>query len=105
MPLFQKVGGSTHWRHSRPEKKAARDTFDKRVILGPRWAITHMQCQDHGVREQVQGRWLSAVWASRIRWASKAIKDSQVERREWRRKALKMRINERFSTGHPDVPF
>ena len=22
MPLFQKVGGSTHWRHTQPEKKA-----------------------------------------------------------------------------------
>lgn len=58
MPLFQKVGGSTHWRHSRPEKKAARDTFDKRA-----------------------------------------------QRREWRRKALKQRIAQRFSSGDKNVPF
>lgn len=105
MPFIQLVGGSQRWRHATPTKKAARDTFDKRVILGPRWDITHMQCQDHGTRERVQGRWLSAVWASRIRWASKAIRDSQAKRREWRRKALKRRITERFSTGEPDVPF
>lgn len=94
-----------NWHYSHPEKKAARDTFDNRVILGPRWAITHMQCQDHGVREKVQGRWLSAVWASRIRWVSQAIKESQAQRHERRRKALKMRLKERFPTGHPDVPF
>lgn len=105
MPFFQKAGGSTHWRHSRPEKKATRDTFDQRVILGPRWGITHMQCLDHGTRERVQGRWLSAVWASRIRWASKAIRDSQAQRREWRRTSLKRRITERLSTGEADVPF
>lgn len=105
MPLFQKVGGSTHWRHSRPEKKAARDTFDNRVILGPCWAITHMQCQDHGTRERVQGRWLSAVWASRIRWVSKAIKDTQAQRREGQRQALKTRLARRFATGEADLPF
>lgn len=104
-PRIQKVGSGTRWRYSQPEKKALRDPFDKRVILGPRWAITHMQCQDHGPRQRVQGRWLSAVWASRIRWVSKAIKYTQAHRRDWQCQALKTRLARRFSSGESDLPF
>lgn len=32
-----------NWHYSHPEKKAARDTFDNRVILGPRWTLTHQR--------------------------------------------------------------
>lgn len=105
MPFIPLMGGSQRWRHTTPLKKATRDTFDKRVTIGPRLGPRHMACHDEGPREKVQGRWLPAIRASHIRWVSKAIKDAQTQRREWRRQALKIRIDQRFATGHTDLPF
>lgn len=105
MPFIQLISGSQRWRHADPTKKAVRDYFDKRVTIGPKLGPTHMTCHDEGPREKVQGRWLSAIRASHIRWVSKAIKDSQAARNQERRRAMKMRLNMRFSTRHADLPF
>jgi len=88
-----------------PSKKAMPCTFDKRVTIGPRLGPRHMTCHEEGPREKVQGRWLSAIWASRIRWVSKAIRNTQAQRRAWRRQVLKIRLQQRFATGHKDLPF
>jgi hypothetical protein len=74
------------------------------VIIGPRWDIWNVQCQWHGERECVQGRWLSGLWASRIQWDRRVIKDSQSERRRLALLQKKWRINERFATCG-DLPF
>lgn len=105
MPFIQLISGRQRWRYAAPMKKATRDTFDKRVTIGPLLGPRHMTCHDEGPREKVQGRWLPAIRASHIRWVSKAIKDPQAERNQGRRRALKMRLNERFSTRYADLPF
>jgi hypothetical protein len=93
------------WRKQHPLRKARPDPCEPAVILGPHWAIKQDKWVYLGAREQVQGRWLSALWASRIRWASKAIKYSQAKRREWLLSMMRSRIKERFATSDKDLPF
>lgn len=105
MPQYKKVSGGTYWRYKKPMKRAKHDKFDTRIVRGPSWDFKHQSCSWIGPREQVQGRWLSAIWASRIRWVSKVIKDPQSRQRELARWCLKDRISRRFATGDPDLPF
>jgi hypothetical protein len=105
MPSTKRTRGRPRWRHAQVTKQAHRDTFDTHVTIGPMLGPRHMTCHDEGPREKVQGRWLSARRASYIRWVSKAIRDTQAERRKWRRQALKLRIDQRFATGYANLPF
>jgi hypothetical protein len=93
------------WRKQHPLRKARPCSSEPTVILGPHWVIKQDKCAYIGSREQVQGRWLSALWASRIRWASRAIKYSQAKRREWLLSMMRSRIKERFATSDKDLPF
>jgi hypothetical protein len=102
---FWVVPRALRWKKQPPLRKAQPASCDCTVLIGPHWQYKQDKWSYLGARERVQGRWLSAIWASRIRWVSKSIKHSQGQRRAWRLSMLRSRIKERFTTSDKDLPF
>jgi hypothetical protein len=102
---FWVVPRALRWKKQPPLRKAQPASCDCTVLIGPHWQYKQDKWSYLGARERVQGRWLSAIWASRIRWVSKSIKHSQGQRRAWRLSMMRSRIKERFTTSDKDLPF